>query len=72
MQRQVRILDINTSTNNKKLSQEEINRYKKQLEKAVPYTEKEIADIPLDSCDFDIDRMSALNAQRALKKAGLL
>lgn len=65
-------MDINTSTNNKKLSQEEINRYKKQLEKAVPYTEKEIADIPLDSCDFDIDRMSAFNAQRALKKAGLL
>lgn len=65
-------MDINTSTNNKKLSQEEINRYKKQLEKAVPYTEKEIADIPLDSCNFDIDRMSALNAQRALKKAGLL
>lgn len=63
---------MNTSTNNKKLSQEEINRYKKQLEKAIPYTEKEIADIPLDSWDFDIDRMSALNAQRALKEAGLL
>lgn len=65
-------MDINTSTNSYKLSEEEIKKYREILAKAVPYTEKEIADIPLDSCDFDIDRMSAFNAQRALKKAGLL
>ncbi|MEE0266338.1 MAG: hypothetical protein UD936_12005 [Acutalibacteraceae bacterium] len=65
-------MDINTSTNSYKLSEEEIKKYREILAKAVPYTEKEIVDIPLDSWYFDIDRMSALNAQRALKKAGLL
>ena len=65
-------MDINTSTNIYKLSEEEIKKYREILVKAVQYTEKEIADIPLNSWDFDIDRMSAFNAQRALKKAGLL
>lgn len=61
-------MDLNT----REFSDEEIKKFKKLLEKAKPYTQKEIDDIPFDSCDFDIDRMRAFNAQRALKELGLL
>lgn len=56
----------------KKLTEEEIKMFRDHLSRATPYTQKEIDDMPLDICDFDLNRMRAFNAQRALKEAGLL
>ncbi len=61
-----------TQFKKRELNAEEIACYKRQLEIAEPYTYEEIVDIPYDSCDFDLDRICAYNAQRALREAGIL
>ena len=65
-------MDIDISANKKRLSLDEIAEYREQLKRAIPYTQEEIVNMPFDECDFDIERMQAFNAQRALKEAGLL
>lgn len=65
-------MDLNISKNKILLSDEKVKKYKDMLKIAEPYTIEDIEKIPLDSCDFDIDRMNAFNAKRALKEAGLI
>ena len=72
VQKKVRSMDIDISANKKRLSLDEIAEYREQLKRAIPYTQEEIVNMPFDECDFDIERMQAFNAQRALKEAGVL
>ena len=70
--RLVKSMDSGTAKGKEILSDEEIIEYKAQLSRAKPYTYEEIADMEYDACDFDIKRMEAYNAQRALREAGIL
>lgn len=73
VQRRVKILDINTTSKLPEwLTPERIREYKEDLEKAVPYTETEVNDIPFDSTDYDVDRMDAYDAKRILSKYNLI
>lgn len=54
------------------LSQELIDKLKKWLEEAEPYTYDEILAIPADSHDYDFKRRRAFFAKKSLKEAGLL
>lgn len=65
-------MDSATSKNKKILSDEEIKEYKAQLSRAKPYTYEEIAEMEYDLWDFDVKRMEAYNAQRALREAGII
>ena len=65
-------MDSATSKNKKILSDEEIKEYKAQLSKAKPYTREEMAEMEYDLWDFDVKRMEAYNAQRALREAGII
>lgn len=65
-------LDSGTAKRKKVLSDEQIKKYKAQLSRAKPYTYEEISEMEYDSLDFDIKRMEAYNAQRALREAGII
>jgi hypothetical protein len=54
------------------LTDEEIEKYKKRLMKAEPYTQEDVDNIPFDTLDYDWDRMDAYDAKKALEQAGLL
>ena len=65
-------MDSSTLRGKKVLSDEQIRKYKTQLSRAKPYTYEEISEMEYDSLDFDIQRMEAYNAQRALREAGII
>lgn len=54
------------------LSQELIEKFKKWLEEAEPYTYEEILAIPVDSHDYDFKRRRSFFAKKSLIEAGLL
>ena len=54
------------------LTPEQIEKYREWLKQAVPYTEKEVMDIPFDSRDYDLGRLKAYSAKKSLQEAGLL
>lgn len=54
------------------LTPEQIEKYRELLKQAVPYTEEEAMDIPLDSHDYDWERLKAYMAKKSLQEAGLL
>ena len=54
------------------LTPEQIEKYREWLKQAVPYTEKEVMDIPFDYRDYDLGRLKAYSAKKSLQEAGLL
>ena len=72
VRKQVKNLDSSTSKGKEILSDEEIRENKTQHSRAKPYTYEEISEMEYDSLDFDIRRMEAYNAQRALREAGII
>ena len=54
------------------LTPEQIEKYRLILKKTVPYTEQEVIDIPLDSHNYDWERLKAYMAKKSLQEAGLL